>query len=74
MSYIVANPAQERVIETLFEVISKRQLPSLRQSSARKKSTIFTNICKKAGLNPNAEDVAVAWYYIVNRSCRGLLK
>ena len=74
MSYILADPTQEGVIETLLEVISKRQLPYLRDSSAKKKSTIFTNICKKAGLNPESEDVAVAWFHIVNRSCRGLIK
>ena len=74
MSYIKADPTQEGVIETLLEVISPRQLPYLRESSARKKSSIFTNICKKAGLNPEAEDVSVAWYHIVNRSCRGLIQ
>lgn len=74
MSYITADSTQEGVIETLLEVISKRQLPYLRDSSAKKKSPVFRNICKKAGLNPDAEDVAVAWFHIVNRSCRGLLK
>jgi hypothetical protein len=74
MSYILADQTQEGVIETLLEVISKKQLPYLRDSSAKKKSTIFTNICKKAGLNPDAEDVAIAWSHIVNRSCRGLIK
>ena len=42
-------------------------------SPAKKKSVIFTNICKKAGLNPESEDVSIAWYHIVNRSCRGLI-
>jgi len=74
MSYIQADPTQEGVIETLLEVISPRQLPYLRDSAAKKKTSIFLNICKKAGLNPEAEDVEIAWYHIVNRSCRGLLK
>ena len=73
MSYIRTDATQEGVIETLLEVISKRQLPYLRDSSAKKKSVIFTNICKKAGLNPESEDVSIAWYHIVNRSCRGLI-
>lgn len=74
MSYIKPDATQEGVIDTLLEVISPRQIPYLRDSSAKKKSTIFTNICKKAGLNPDSEDVSVAWYHITNRSLRGLIK
>lgn len=74
MSYIRTDATQEGVIETLLEVISKRQLPYLRDSSAKRKTPIFTNICKKAGLNIDSEDIAIAWFHIVNRSCRGLLK
>lgn len=74
MSYIVPDEFQESLVQVLVQVVSKKQLPYLRESSAKKKSTIFTNICKKACLSPNSEDVAIAWSHLVNRSCRGLIK
>jgi len=74
MSYIVADPTQEGVIETLLEVITPRQLPYIRVSASTKKTKTFMDVCKKASLNPDAEDVMIAWYHIVNRSCRGLIR
>jgi hypothetical protein len=74
MSYIKADPTQEGVIETFLEVITPRQVPYLRASAATKKTKTFMNVCKRASLNPDAEDVMIAWYHIVNRSCRGLIK
>ena len=73
MNYILTDAIQEGVIETMVSVITPNQLSYLRISSAKKKSRSFIAICKKSGLNPDSEDVAIAWFHIANRRRRGLI-
>jgi hypothetical protein len=73
MSYILPDEFQEGLIDNFKLVMNDKEIKNARFSYAKNQTKKYKEICKRACLTPNHNDVIIAWFHLGNRYLRGLI-